>query len=45
MPLPATRAKVPEGLAYLTQVDKLLVHQLVKVLERKYSGSALFIKQ
>ena len=35
MPLPATLPGVPAGLAYLTQVDQLLVHQLVEVLERK----------
>jgi len=26
---------VPPGLEYLTQVDQLLVHQLVEVLERQ----------
>jgi len=35
MPLPATMPGVPAGLAYLTSVDQLLVHQLVEVLERK----------
>jgi len=33
--MPATMPGVPRGLEYLTQVDQLLVHQLVEVLERK----------
>lgn len=33
MPIPASMPGVPQGLEYLTQLDQLLVHQLVEVLE------------
>jgi len=35
MAIPSSMPGVPPGLEYLTQVDQLLVHQLVEVLERK----------
>jgi len=35
MPMPATMPGVPSGLEYLTQVDQLLVYQLVEILESK----------
>jgi len=41
MPLPATLPGVPAGLAYLTQVDQLLVHQLVEILEGMYGANVL----
>ena len=36
MPKPAVIPGCPPGLEYLTQVDQLLIHQQVEMLEGKY---------
>ena len=37
MPLPVSMPGVPPGLEYMTQIDQLLVHQLVEVLECEFT--------
>ena len=41
MPMPTGVEGVPQGLEYLTQVDQLLIHQLVEMLEGTYKYSTV----